>query len=172
MECSSHSSDLSESCIHLINTGFLWSRQDVIPTLIMLALYLLCENNYFTLYVMGSICKISCDEFWGKHDPSRWDIIPLFGGYAHHDTSLWVLNIYKHFLLPSYIRGLLPWFSLISLPECSWILFEICLCGAVTVSNIVKFLSTIIACDAIKVYLRVLFIVFCFTFIISGFTKL
>ena len=107
-----------------------------------------------------------------KHDPSRWDIIPLFGGYAHHDTSLWALNIYKHFLLPSYIRGLLPWFSLIRLPECSWILFEICLCGAVTVSNIVKFLSTIIAGDMVNVSLVVLFHLFFFTFIIPSFPML
>ena len=76
------------------------------------------------------------------------------------------------FLFSSYIRSLVPGFSLFCLLGCACILFEIRLCGEITVSLIVAFSPIIISGDVVKVYSGVLFLIFYFAFIIPGFPTL
>ena len=104
-------------------------------------------------------------------------MIPGYGRSSH--SSLGVPSMRLHYAFSTFtiffysaIRGLVPIFTLLFLPECFCILFEIFLCRAFIVTCIVNILSTIISGDVIKVSSGFLFILFCFNFIIPSFSMM
>ena len=69
----------------------------VSPTKIMLALRLLRKNNYWTLSVMGSIFKTSCDEVWKNMSPGDGILSHSLEGMPIlrlHDESSTFTNVF------------------------------------------------------------------------------
>ena len=143
----------------------------VSPTRIVLVLHLLHDNTSWDLFLMGSICKTYCYEVWKK----------MSSGYGRLSHLHWVYLSWYWMMYPQHspmflfsysIRGIVPIFSFLHIPEYLWILLELCLCGAFTVSHIVNFFFTIILCGVVKIYLGGLFILFYLTFVIPSFPTL
>ena len=155
-----------------INTGFCSSSQDCVSHMHYVGIEFVAQEKFLDFIYDG--LHIQDFLWWGleNHETRIWDIIPSFGGDANHETAWCIINIQQYFLLYSSIRGIVPIFSLFHIPECFWILFDICLCGAFIVYLIVNFHTTTITSDVVKVYLGFLFILFCFTFIIPSFPTL
>ena len=128
-----------------------------------------CAIIIFGLYMWWVPCSILFVRSFGKtwaqdmgYYPILWWGCPSWDCMIHTQHSLTIL-------LSSSIRGIVTRFYLLHLPKCFYILFNLCMCGAFTVSLIVTFFYTILADDAIKVYSEFLFIFFCLTFIIPSF---
>ena len=121
----------------------------VSPTHIMLELSFLRKNTYWTLSVIGSIYKISCNYVWKNMSPEDGRSSHSFVGTPItilHDSSSTFIKVFI-FLLH---QGIVLRFSLIRFSEWFCILFEIFLCRAFTVSWIVNLFYIIIAGDAIR----------------------
>ena len=154
-----------------INTGFCCSKQ-----------YIISHTNYSGLEFVARehLLKFICDGFhmkdffwWGleKHDPSIWEIITLFGRYSHHETAWHILNIYQCFFSPPPSGG----FFQIFLASYSWMILHPLWDLSVWVvhcflhSDIFLY-SHLMWCG--QKQLGVMFILFCFTFIIPSFPML
>ena len=124
--------------------------------------------------MIGSICNISCDGVWQN-------MIPGDGISSHYLVGMPIMIL--HDAQPTFTNvfcspptlgggwGGVPYFPFFVLLNASVSSLR-CLCIAFTIYRIMNFFSIIIAGDVLKVSVGVLFILFCFTFIIPSFYTL
>ena len=77
--------------------------------------YVCCERTIIGLYLWWVTSTRLLIMIYKKNEPIRWDIIPLCGGDAHHETAWLILNIHQCLLLSSSIRGVVTVFSLLNI---------------------------------------------------------
>ena len=106
-----------------------------------------------------------------EQDSRRWWFTTLLYGGSHNETARSVFDGYQHFLVCS-TRGIVGNFFLFHLTECIRILFKLGLSGALTVTGIVVFISTVVSSNVIHISTGSLILVFSVDFVVPSFPAL